>query len=272
MPTVWHGLLAEMEARGRKPGALDTVVIGGSAVPRRMIERFMADFGVDVIHGWGMTEMSPVGTLSRLTPGMEAQPLRRRIDLKSRQGRRMFGVEMKIVDDGGRPLPHDGVATGELLVRGNCVANGYFENEAAGRAALAQGGWFRTGDVAAIDPEGFLHIADRAKDLIKSGGEWISSIDVENIAMSHPGVANCAVIAVPHPKWDERPLLIVQKATGADPDPEELRAYLGQRLAKWQVPDDVVFVDELPLTATGKVSKRTLRERFADHPLRHAPE
>jgi fatty-acyl-CoA synthase len=272
VPTVWLGLLAEMEAKGRKPGALDTVVIGGSAASRRMIERFMADFGVDVIHGWGMTEMSPVGTLSRLTPQMETQPLPRRIDLKSRQGRRMFGVEMKIVDEGGVPLPHDGKATGELLVRGNGVASGYFENPAASAAAVTADGWFHTGDVAAIDPDGFLIIADRTKDLIKSGGEWISSIDVENVAMSHPGVANCAVIAVPHPKWDERPLLIVQKAKGADPDPEELRAHVGMKLAHWQVPDDVVFVDELPLTATGKVSKRTLRERYAAHPLRHTPK
>jgi fatty-acyl-CoA synthase len=272
VPTVWHGLLSEMEARGRKPRALDTVVIGGSAAPRRMIERFMADFGVDVIHGWGMTEMSPVGTLSRLTPTQETVPLPRRIDLKSRQGRRMFGVDMKIVGEDGQPLPHDGKTTGELLVRGNAVASGYFENEAAGRAALAPDGWFRTGDVAAIDADGFLHIADRSKDLIKSGGEWISSIDVENIAMSHPGVANCAVIAVPHPKWDERPLLVVQKASGAQPDPDELRAHVGRHLARWQVPDDVVFLDELPLTATGKVSKKTLRERFANHPLRHTPE
>ncbi len=272
VPTVWLGLLAEMEARGRKPAALDTVVIGGSAAPRRMIERFMADFGVDVIHGWGMTEMSPVGTLSRLTPRMEAQSLPRRIELKARQGRRMFGVEMKIVDEQGAELPRDGAATGELLVRGNGVASGYFENPAAGAAALAPDGWFRTGDVAAIDPEGFLHIADRTKDLIKSGGEWISSIDVENIAIAHPGVANCAVIAVPHPKWDERPLLVVQRAKGADPEPEELRAHLARHLAGWQVPDDVVFLDELPLTATGKVSKKSLRERFADHPLKHAPK
>ena len=272
VPTVWLGLIAEMEAQGRAPRGLETVVIGGSAASPRMIERFMRGFGVDVIHGWGMTEMSPVGTLSRLTPAMEAEPLERRVELKSRQGRRMFGVEMKIVDDEGHPLPHDGEATGELLVRGNGVAAGYFENEAAGRAALTPDGWFRTGDVAAIDGQGFLHIADRTKDLIKSGGEWISSIDVENVAMAHPAVANCAVIAVPHPKWDERPLLVVQKAAGADPDADELRAHVGQHLAKWQVPDDVVFVDELPLTATGKVSKRTLRERFAGHPLRHAPQ
>jgi fatty-acyl-CoA synthase len=272
VPTVWLGLLAEMEAQGRAPRGLETVVIGGSAASPRMIERFMDGFGVDVIHGWGMTEMSPVGTLSRLTPRMEAEPLPRRIALKSRQGRRMFGVEMRIVDEQGRPLPHDGRATGELLVRGNGVAAGYFGNEAAGGAALTSDGWFRTGDVAAIDAQGFLIIADRTKDLIKSGGEWISSIDVENVAMAHPQVANCAVIAVPHPKWDERPLLVVQKAGAAEPDAEALLAHVGRHLAKWQVPDDVVFVDELPLTATGKVSKKTLREWFADHPLKRAPQ
>jgi fatty-acyl-CoA synthase len=184
----------------------------------------------------------------------------------------MFGVEMMIVGEDGRELPHDGKTTGELLVRGNGVAQGYFENEAASRAAIARGGWFRTGDVAAIDRDGFLLIADRSKDLIKSGGEWISSIDVENIAMSHPGVANCACIAVPHPKWDERPLLVVQKAKGQEPEPEDLRKHVGQHLAGWQVPDDVVFLDELPLTATGKVSKKTLRERFAAHPLKHTPK
>ncbi len=276
VPTVWLGLLAEMEARGRKPHGLDTVVVGGSAAPRRMIERFMGDFGVDVIHGWGMTEMSPVGTLSRLTPEQEELPLPRRVDLKARQGRRMFGVEMKIVGEDGARLPEDGKATGELLVRGNGVASGYFENEEASRAALAPGGWFRTGDVAAIDPQGFLMIADRTKDLIKSGGEWISSIDVENIAMTHPAVANCAVIAVPHPKWGERPLLVVQRAPGPgserDPEPEDLREHVARHLAPWQVPDDVVFVDELPLTATGKVSKKTLRSRYADHPMRRAPK
>lgn len=272
VPTVWLGLLAEMEAQGRKPHGLDTVVIGGSAASKRMIERFMSDFSVDVIHGWGMTEMSPVGTLSRLTPEQDELPMPRRIELKARQGRRMFGVEMKVVGEDGSELPRDGRSAGELLVRGNCVAAGYFGNEAATRAAIAPDGWFRTGDVASIDPDGFLVIADRTKDLIKSGGEWISSIDVENIAMSHPAVANCAVIAVPHPKWDERPLLIVQRTAGQDPEPEELRKHCAVHLAPWQVPDDVVFLDDLPLTATGKVSKKTLRERYASHPLKHTPK
>jgi len=271
VPTVWLGLLDEMDRRGAAPASLEEVVIGGSAAPRPMIERFMKGYGVDVIHGWGMTEMSPVGTLSSLTPGMKARALDERIDLKARQGRRMFGVEMKIVDEAGRRLPHDGVATGELHVRGNGVVSGYFDNDAATAAAFDDDGWFRTGDVAAIGPDGFLAVADRAKDLIKSGGEWISSLDIESIVMGHPGVANCAVIAVPHPKWDERPLLVVQKAPGTDPGVEELRGHVGARVAKWQVPDDVAFVDELPLTATGKVAKRILRERFRDHPMERAP-
>lgn len=269
VPTVWLGLLHEMDRRGAAPAHLREVVIGGSAAPRAMIERFMADYRVDVIHGWGMTEMSPVGTLSTLTEAQETLPLAERIDLKGRQGRRMFGVEMKILDDDGRRLAHDGVATGELYVRGNGVVKGYFGTPAAERFDAE--GWFATGDVAAISPEGFLMVSDRAKDLIKSGGEWISSLDVEDIAMRHPGVANCAVIAVPHPKWDERPLLVVQRAPGAEPGVDELRAHVGAHLAKWQIPDDVVFVDALPLTATGKVSKKILRERFQDHPMDRAP-
>ena len=266
VPTVWLGLLAEMDKRGGKPAALKEILSGGSSVPRSMIERFH-NYGIAMTHGWGMTEMSPVGTISILTPEMETRPVEERISLISKQGRRMFGVDLKIVDEEGRRLPHDGVAEGELYVRGNCIASGYFGNEAASKAAIDAEGWFATGDVAKIDPDGFLVLTDRAKDLIKSGGEWISSIDVENTAIAHPGVANAAVIAVPHPKWDERPLLVVQKKPGADPSAEELLAHVAKTLAKWQIPDAVEFVDELPLTATGKVSKRTLRDQFRDHPI-----
>ena len=270
VPTVWLGLLAEMDKRGAKPSSLEEILSGGSSVPRAMIERFMKGYGINVGHGWGMTEMSPVGTVTILTPEMEARPLDQRIDLTAKQGRPMFGVDLKIVDDEGQRLPHDGVAEGELFVRGNCIASGYFNNQAASEAAIDAEGWFGTGDVAKIDADGFLTITDRAKDLIKSGGEWISSIDVENTAIAHPGVANAAVIAVPHPKWDERPLLVVQKVPGAEPTPDELLAHVGEHLAEWQVPDAVEFVDELPLTATGKVSKRTLRETFKDHPVGRA--
>ena len=266
VPTVWLGVLAEMDKRGRKPSHLGEVLSGGSSVAPALIERFMKGYGVEVYQGWGMTEMSPVGTLSMMTPKMAEKPLEERMKLKAMAGRRMFGVDMKIVDEDGNTLPEDGEAEGELLVRGNAICSGYFRNEAASEAAITDG-WFRTGDVASIAPDGWLSITDRAKDLIKSGGEWISSIDVENTALSHPGVANAAVIAIPHPKWDERPLLVVQKEPGADPSPDELRNHVGQHLAKWQVPDAVEFVDELPLTATGKVSKRTLRDQFADHPI-----
>ncbi len=265
VPTVWLGLLDEMDRHGRKPAMLDEVIIGGAAAPRRMIERFETDYGIRVVHGWGMTEMSPVGTLSRLTPAQAERPVDARIDLKAKQGRRIFGLDLKITGSAGAPLAHDGVAQGELHVRGNTIASGYYDDADATADAFDAEGWFATGDVASIDEDGFLTITDRSKDLIKSGGEWISSLDVENVAMAHPGVASCAVIAVPHPKWDERPLLVVQPASGTQPAPDDLRAFIARSVAKWQVPDDVVFVDELPLTATGKVSKKTLRERYADH-------
>ena len=270
VPTVWLGLLAEMDKRGRKPSHLVEVLAGGSAVARALIERFQ-NYGIEVYQGWGMTEMSPVGTLSMMTPEMERRPLAERIGMKATAGRKMFGVDLKITDEAGAPLPHDGEAEGELFVRGNCIASGYFNNQSASDAALDAEGWFGTGDVARIAPDGWLSITDRAKDLIKSGGEWISSIDVENTALVHPGVANCAVIAIPHPKWDERPLLVVQKEPGQDPTSDELREHVGAHLAKWQVPDDVAFVEELPLTATGKVSKRTLRAQFKDHPIGRVP-
>ena len=211
VPTVWLGLLAEIRKRGRPPEGLGDVVIGGSAAPRSMIEAFERA-GVNVCHAWGMTEMSPIGTQGNLPAHLSHLPEDERMRLKGKQGRRVFGVDLKIVGEDGGRLPHDGRATGELHVRGNAVISAYYEDEEATRGAFDAEGWFATGDIASIDPEGFLTLTDRAKDLIKSGGEWISSIDLENVAMSHPGVANCAVIAVPHPKWDERPLLIVVPA------------------------------------------------------------
>ncbi|WP_346908707.1 long-chain-fatty-acid--CoA ligase [uncultured Roseibium sp.] len=269
VPTVWLGLLGEIRKHGRVPEGFGEVIIGGSAAPRSMIEAF-EDLNVSVCHAWGMTEMSPIGTQGSLAPPLTDLPKEKQIDLKSTQGRRTFGVDLKIVDANGERQPHDGVATGELFVRGNTVVSGYFNNQEASEAAFDAEGWFRTGDVASISPDGFLTITDRSKDLIKSGGEWISSIDLENMAIAHPDVANCAVIAVPHPKWDERPLLIVVPAEGATPDKEEILAHLAKGLAKWQVPDDVIFVDTLPLTATGKVSKLTLRQIYADHSLPEA--
>lgn len=265
VPTVWLGLLATIKERGRKPGNLSEVVVGGTAAPRSMIETF-EDMGVSVCHAWGMTEMSPLGTQGLLTGKFRDLPKEKMLDLKQLQGRRVFGVDLKIVDEEGNAQPHDGETQGELYVRGNTIISGYYNNEEASKAAIDKDGWFGTGDVACIRPDGFLLLTDRAKDLIKSGGEWISSIDVENIAIAHPKVANCAVIAVAHPKWDERPLLIIIPE-GEPPTKEEMDAHLAEHLAKWQLPDDMVVVDELPMTATGKVSKLGLRKMFADYKL-----
>lgn len=263
VPTVWLGLMNEITQRGNLPDGFGDVVIGGSAAPRALIEAFETK-GVNVCHAWGMTEMSPVGTQCNLPPDMADLPLEKRIDCKQSQGRGVFGVDMKIVDDAGNRLPHDGKSQGHLYVRGNTITSGYFEDPEASKPVFDQDGWFCTGDIAKIDPQGFLQITDRSKDLIKSGGEWISSLDLENIVMSHPGVANCAVIAVPDSKWDERPLLIVVPREDAQPQEDELRGLLVAKLAKWQVPDEIVFVDQLPLTATGKVSKLTLRKQRAE--------
>ncbi|AKO95601.1 Acyl-CoA synthetase (AMP-forming)/AMP-acid ligase II [Marinovum algicola DG 898] len=264
VPTVWLGLQAEIARRGGNPKGFSQVVIGGSAASRAMIERFETA-GVSVCHAWGMTEMSPVGTHGILNAAMQALPLDDRLDLQAKQGRRVFGCEMRITDADGAPLPHDGTSVGELHVRGNTIISGYFANGAATREAFDAEGWLATGDVATLDPQGFLSIQDRAKDLIKSGGEWISSIDLENCAMAHPGVANCAVIAVPHPKWDERPLLVVVPAGDDRPALSEIHDLMQTRFAAWQMPDDLVFAEDLPLTATGKVSKRQLRARFAEY-------
>ncbi|MFN3146808.1 MAG: long-chain fatty acid--CoA ligase [Paracoccaceae bacterium] len=269
VPTVWLGLLAEIRQKGRTPKGFADVVVGGSAAPRSMIAAF-EEMGVNVCHAWGMTEMSPVGTQGNLPPHMAGLSLDDRLALKSKQGRRVFGVDLKIVDEAGNRLPHDGIAAGQLYVRGNAICSGYFENPEASAAAIDAEGWFGTGDIASIDGDGFLSIQDRAKDLIKSGGEWISSIDLENVVMAHPDVANCAVIAVPHVKWGERPLLVVVPEPGKSPDRQELMDMLGQHFARWQLPDDVVEVDSLPLTATGKVSKLTLRKQYADHRLPEA--
>ena len=267
VPTVWMGLLAEMKARGRKPVGLKHVLIGGSAAPKPMIEIFEKDYGITVIQGWGMTEMSPLGTVGHLLPAEEDLDFKDRVELKAKAGRRVYGVELKLADEAGNRLPHDDIASGELFVRGNAIVSGYFKNEGATTRALDKEGWFATGDVARVAPNGMLTIVDRTKDLVKSGGEWISSIDVENAAMAHPGLANCAVIGIPHPKWTERPVLVAVKAPGANPTKEEIDKLLDSKLAKWQLPDDVIFVDSLPIGPTGKVSKRDLRSKFTDYKL-----
>jgi fatty-acyl-CoA synthase len=267
VPTVWLGLLEEFKKRGRKPASLVQILSGGSAMPQAMIDVFTRDFEIEVLHGWGMTEMSPVGTLTILRPEERALPPLGRAALTAKQGRRVYGVDLKVIDEHGRRAPADGETSGELFVRGPTIVSGYFKNPEASTRQIDAEGWFATGDVAKITPDGWLMIVDRTKDLVKSGGEWISSIDVENAALACKGIANCAVIGVPHPKWNERPLLVAVKAPGADPTKAEVLDVLASRIAKWQLPDDVVFVDALPLTATGKISKKDLRARFADYKL-----
>lgn len=264
VPTVWAGLLSEIRAQGRVPAGFADLVVGGSAMPRVMIAAYEAQ-GVNVAQAWGMTEMSPIGSHGTLPPALENAPDEDRISAKCCAGHRLFGVAFKIVDETGTALPHDGIATGELYVRGNTVISGYFENPEATRAAMDGDGWFGTGDVASVSPEGRLVIRDRAKDLVKSGGEWISSIDLENAALSHPALAACAVIAVPHPKWEERPVLVAVPANDARPSLAEMQAHMAAHFAAWQLPDDLLWVEALPLTATGKVSKLTLRAQFADY-------
>ncbi len=261
VPTIWLGVLQHLAASGGDLGNLTRVNIGGSAVPPSMIAAF-ADRGVTVSHLWGMTEMSPIGSIGAPTPEVMALSPLDQAAMQAKQGRSIFGVEMRIVDDAGTELPRDGVAFGRLLVRGPWIVAAYYAAEAA---ATDANGWFDTGDIATIDPLGYMAIVDRAKDVIKSGGEWISSIDLENTATGCPGIHEAAVIGVPHPKWDERPLLIVVASPGASVTKAEVLAHLAPRIAKWWMPDDVVFVDELPHTATGKLLKTALRERFRGH-------
>jgi fatty-acyl-CoA synthase len=265
VPTVWLMLLQYLEKTGAMLPALTRVVIGGSAAPRSMIEVFEAKYDVKVFHAWGMTEMSPMGTLGALKAGMDKLPLEKQIDVKVKQGRAIYTVEMKITDDNGKELPSDGKAFGHLMVRGPAIAGAYLKGE--GGNILDKDGWFDTGDVATIDAQGYMQITDRAKDVIKSGGEWISSIEIENLAVGHPKVTEAAVIGIVHPKWDERPLLIVVPKEGEKPTKEEILHYMEGKIAKWWMPDDVVFVTEIPHTATGKIQKLTLRQQFKDYKL-----
>jgi acyl-CoA synthetase (AMP-forming)/AMP-acid ligase II len=262
VPTIWMTLLRHLEDNNLKLSTLKRVVIGGAACPRALIEAFESKFGVQIAHSWGMTEMSPLGTVGKLKAGMDALPSEERMAFKLKQGRPPFGIEMKIVGDDGREAPRDGKTFGRLMVRGPAIAKGYFKEE--GGDAFARDGWFDTGDVATLDAQGFMQITDRSKDVIKSGGEWISSITIENLAACHPAVAEAAVIGVPHLKWDERPLLIAVLKNGGRATKDDILAFLNGKIAKWWMPDDVVFVDEIPHTATGKVQKTALRERFRD--------
>ncbi len=269
VPTVWQMLLTHMKANGLKFSTLNRTVIGGSACPPAMIQTFMDDYGVEVLHAWGMTELSPLGTLCTLKNKhlKLSEPEQMKIRLK--QGRAIFGVDMKIVDDAGKDLPHDGKAYGDLLVKGPWVVAEYFKGEGGSPLVKDSHGveWFPTGDVATIDTDGYMQITDRSKDVIKSGGEWISSIDIENIAVAHPSVLMAACIGVKHPKWDERPIVAVVKKPGIQVTREELLAFYEGKTAKWQIPDDVVFVDSIPIGATGKMLKTKLREQLNDYVL-----
>jgi 3-(methylthio)propionyl---CoA ligase len=261
VPTVWLGLLQHVQGSGARFSTMRQTMIGGSACPPAMIRSFH-ELGVEVRHGWGMTEMSPLGTVSTPKLAQAQWPEEAQLALRAKQGRALFGVAMRIVDPEGRELPWDGQSAGDLHVRGPWIVSGYFKD--AGGSPLVDG-WFPTGDVATIDTDGYLQITDRSKDVIKSGGEWISSIEIENIAMSHPAVALAACIGIPHPKWDERPLLVVVLKPGQAVTRDALLAHFDGRVASWQVPDDVVFVEQLPLGATGKVQKNVLRERYREH-------
>jgi 3-(methylthio)propionyl---CoA ligase len=271
VPTVWQMLLTHMKPAGLTFSTLRRTVIGGSACPPAMISAFYDDYGVEVLHAWGMTEMSPLGTLCTLKNKHDALPEAEKMKIRLKQGRAIYGVDMKIVDEAGAELPWDGKTYGDLLVRGPWVVREYFKGE-GGDPLVYSGkdgkeGWFPTGDVGTIDADGYLQITDRSKDVIKSGGEWISSIEVENIAVAHPAVAMAACIGVAHPKWDERPIVAVVKRPGMEVSREELIRFYDGKIAKWQVPDDVVFVEAIPIGATGKMLKTRLREMLHDYAL-----
>ncbi|MGD0186271.1 MAG: long-chain-fatty-acid--CoA ligase [Roseiarcus sp.] len=265
VPTVWLMLLGYLQKEGKKLSTLKTVIIGGAACPPSMIKAFEDDYGVEVRHAWGMTEMSPLGSVGSIKPQPAGVTHEDVFAIKCKQGWAPFGVEMRIVDDENRQLPWDGKRFGRLKVAGPAVAKAYYKGE--GGQILDEDGFFDTGDVATIDPDGYMQITDRAKDVIKSGGEWISSIDIENLAVGHPDVAEAAVIGVAHPKWDERPLLVVVPKEGKTPTPDDVLGFLQGRVAKWWMPDDMQLVKEIPHTATGKINKLKLRETFKDYKL-----
>ncbi len=259
VPTIWQGLLMAAKDSGSTLSSLKRTVVGGSACPPSMIDTFRDVYGVDLIHAWGMTEMSPLGTSNQPLAKHAMLPIEAQRKLRENQGRPPYGIELKIVDENGKDLPCDDVAQGDLLVRGPWVLSGYFKPE---RDDELRDGWFDTGDVARIDADGYMTICDRSKDIIKSGGEWISSVELENIAVAHPDLLEAAVIGAAHPKWDERPVLVAVKAEGCDPKPDDLIAFFDGKIASWQKPDAIVFTDALPRNATGKVLKRNLRDEF----------
>jgi acyl-CoA synthetase (AMP-forming)/AMP-acid ligase II len=275
VPTVWMGMLQHVRQTGARLSTLRRAVVGGSACPPAMMEAFEKELGVQLFHAWGMTEMSPLGSFCRLREKHLDLPAAEQREILLKQGRVPYGVDWKIVDGEGRELPWDGKAVGDLYVRGPWVVRDYYKGKASSAGSPSppessgplKDGWFPTGDVATIDPDGYMQITDRSKDVIKSGGEWISSIDLENAAVAHPAILEAAVIGCAHPKWSERPLLVAVKKPGAEVTREELLAHFEDKVAKWWIPDDVVFVAEIPHTATGKISKTKLRENYREHRL-----
>jgi len=265
VPTVWLMLLQYLEETGKKLPHMKRVVIGGAACPRSILQKFQDNYGVTVFHAWGMTEMSPIGTIGTVKPQFAHLEGEARLDLQEKQGFAPFSVEMKITDDDNNEQPWDGKSFGHLKVRGPAISKGYYGGD--GKEQFDEDNFFDTGDIAHIDKDGYMQITDRAKDVIKSGGEWISTIDLENLAVGHPDVAEAAVIGIAHPKWDERPLLIIVKKAGCEPTGAEILEFMQGKIAKWWMPDDVSFVDEIPHTATGKIQKMELRKQFADYVL-----
>lgn len=265
VPTIWSGMLSYLQSSGKDLGKLKDVVIGGSAVPRSMVESFKKDYDITVVHAWGMTETNPLGSMSRPTMEILAMDEEAQLDMNCKQGRPVPGIEMRIVNDDGEQLPRDGIAFGHLQVRGPWVVKAYFKDE--GGSPLDADGWFNTGDVATIDTYGYMQITDRSKDVIKSGGEWISSIELENAAVGHPDIVEAAVIGVYHPKWEERPLMVTVMQDGKSISNDEMCAFLKDKVAKWWMPEDTIAIDEIPHTATGKISKLLLREKLKDYKL-----
>jgi acyl-CoA synthetase (AMP-forming)/AMP-acid ligase II len=265
VPTVWLALLEYMRGNGKRLDGLQRVIIGGSAAPTPMIEAFQDEFGIEVRHGWGMTEMSPVGSINTLKPNLTGLPANERMAYQAKQGQPVYGVDMKIVDADGAELPHDGKTFGELKVRGPWICNGYFAMDES--EAHAEEGWFNTDDVATLDSEGYMQIVDRTKDVIKSGGEWISSIELEDVALRHPDVAQAAVIGVAHPKWDERPLLLITPKPGTTPNMSDILAFFKGKVANWWTPDEVIVMESFPIGGTGKIQKGELREKFKGYKL-----
>ncbi|MGH8287351.1 MAG: long-chain fatty acid--CoA ligase [Steroidobacteraceae bacterium] len=267
VPTLWLGLLNHLRDTGAKLSTVRRLTSGGSAMPRAMLEEFENSYGIEMFQGWGMTETSPLGTFASLAPDMQSESRERQHEVKLTAGRAIFGVEIRVLDGNGRPLPHDGVAQGELAVRGPWITNGYYLNPEATKNAITPDGWFLTGDIGRIDARGYVTLVDRSKDIIKSGGEWISSATLERLVLGHPAVAEAAVIGVPHPKWQERPLLLVVARKGSEISKQALIEFLAPHVPKWWLPDDVVAVERFPYGATGKIQKSLLRRQFAEYKL-----